>query len=157
MDKTEALLSQLRDIHLPAPIANWPWATARYVTLSALVIALLVGLFFVWRVAQKKQKKQRLLQQFETLYQDNNFAELSVLLKRVALKAYPNEDVAGLHDQAWLDFLDRTRDKNSSQQFKSSAGELLLELPYRKSVEDVELEKREALFSLVKNWLVKNV
>ena len=34
--------------------------------------------------------------------------ELSVLLKRVALAAYPRQEVASLHGSEWVDFLSRT-------------------------------------------------
>ena len=160
MDKTTELLSQLRDVHLPPAIdlsiISGPWATGRFVTLALLSIAIIVSLFFIGRWWRKKNKQQKLSLQLRNLYQEDNFAELSSLLRRVALRTYPKADVASLHDERWLAFLDSTHQKKSPQKFQSPVGELLLDVPYRKSADDIAIAKREALFKLVESWLIKN-
>lgn len=156
MDNNTELLNQLRDIHLPPPISNWPWATGRYVLIGLGFIILISIAFLSWRWWQRQQWKKKLVKHVSTLQLENNFAGLSALLKRVALRAYPHENVAGLHNQAWLVFLDRTNVKNTTEKFQSLVGELLLDLPYRKSVSNIAIERQEKLFKLAKNWILKN-
>lgn len=126
-------LSQLRDIHLPPPIGHWPLAPGWYFLAVLVFGLLLIGLFRTWRIYHngraKREALQRLAQIRQQYQQDQNSqtcsANLSILLRQVALAYYPRAQVAGLHQAAWIDFL------NQKNLFNQEAQKALLELPYQ--------------------------
>lgn len=156
LDQTQNLINQLRDIHLPAPVANWPWATGRYLLIAVVAAAIAVLAGFMWRCYQQQQQQRELLKRFTALQQLGDFAGMSALLKQLAIYLYPHEAVAGLHNRAWLAFLDRTNIERPLERFQSPAGNLLLDLPYRKSAHAVTRAQQEKLFNLVQMWVIKN-
>ena len=101
----EASLSNLRDIVLQAEPGLWPVAPGMWLLLSVL-LSLLVWVLWTQYDRRKRNAYRRaglvLLPEVQTIY------ELSVLLKRVALAAFPREQVASLHGDAWVAFLRET-------------------------------------------------
>jgi len=132
MDNTEQLLSQLKDIHLPNAVNMTAWPLGRSILLSVVFLIVITGLIFFWRRKIKANRRAKLLAQLHELYTKKDFAGLSVFLKRVALRAYPLENIGSLQGQEWLAFLDRTDEKNAEPRFQSKVGELLLALPYQR-------------------------
>jgi hypothetical protein len=109
-------LAQLKDIHLPDPIGWWPLAPGWYV-LMIITLLLSFWLFFYLfkRYANSLPKKQALslLQHYKEQYAKDKNAQLasarvSELLKRVALVYYPRMDVASMHGDTWVQFLNKT-------------------------------------------------
>jgi hypothetical protein len=157
MDNTEQLLSQLRDIHLPAAIQAWPWATGRYIILGCFICLLALSIFIFWRYKQRQRRQGRLLHQLRILQQQNDFAEISTLLKRIALYSHPKANVGSLEGEAWLAFLDQSTIKNTEPQFQSDIGRLLLELPYQSGYSLSENpEAITKLHKIIETWIIKN-
>lgn len=73
--------------------------------------------------------------------------ELSVLLRRVTISAYPRDEAASLTGVAWLQFLDKPL---GATPFATGAGRILLDAPYRRAVTAAEVEP---LFQLCEAWL----
>jgi hypothetical protein len=98
----ESSLSNLRDIVLPAEPGLWPLAPGMWLLISSL-LSLLAWILWTQYDRRKRNAYRRagllLLPEVQTNY------ELSVLLKRVALAAFPREQVASLHGDAWVAFL----------------------------------------------------
>lgn len=69
-----------------------------------------------------------------------------MLLRRLALAYFPQNQVAGLVGDAWLQFLDRT---GSNQQFSTGPGRTLIRAPYRPA-ETLEIE---ALLNVAEAWI----
>lgn len=153
MDKTQDL-TQLRDIHLPDPIAGWPLAPGWYLlALLIILTALLLGFFLRWIYLNGRAKRHalRLLTSYQQQYQrDGNSqlacARISELLKRVALTYFPRQRVASLQGEPWIIFLNDTA-KNID--FLSVKRELL-EFPYDPQPRDNNLS---LLFDAAKNWI----
>ncbi len=131
----EDALTQLKDIHLPAPIGWWPLAPGWYF-LTLLVILVLGLMAYYWhkKYQQNRAKKEalQLLARYEQQYQqDNNAqiatAQISELLKRVALVYYPRDRVAGKYGEEWLAFLQQTSKKLDF----SEVNLLLLQVPFQ--------------------------
>lgn len=113
-------LDQLRDIHLPDQIDQFPYAPGWWILLALFLITLGYYLFLVYR----KQKALRLLKPAKAEISklknlpDNrlnahSIAQLSALLKRVCLIYFPRKTVASLNGHRWLNFLnDRARLNN---------------------------------------------
>jgi hypothetical protein len=98
-------LSDLRDIVVPDPPPVWPPASGVWVVLGLVMAVVLV---VCWRlhVAWKRNAYRRaglvLLGEVGTAH------DVSVVLKRVALAVFPRQQVASLHGDDWVAFLNET-------------------------------------------------
>jgi hypothetical protein len=110
-----ASLSNLRDIVEPAGITWWPPAPG--VVLLAVLILLwtAVAALLWWRNRQRNAYRRAALHDLAAIgvrlrspqTRTDGIRQLSVLLKRVALAAYPRADVASLTGNKWIAFLDQ--------------------------------------------------
>ena len=95
-------LENLRDIVLPDPPPLWPPATELWWLLAIVGLTLAI-LLLQWRRARRRNAYRRaglaLLDETSTVH------DISVILKRVALAAFPRDQVASLYGQEWADFL----------------------------------------------------
>lgn len=115
MAKTDAL-TQLKDIHLPAPVLWWPLAPGWYGAMLLLFFMIMVLFAFFYkrhRNAQPKKHALSLLQAYKADYEKQHNAQrtsalISELLKRVALVYFPRQQVASIHGEAWIEFLNQT-------------------------------------------------
>lgn len=152
MVKPDALTA-LRDIHLPPPITGWPWAPGWYL----LLILSVAGGLGAYRLLRRyylngraKRAALALLTQYHALHQrdpnrQRTTAQLSELLRRVALAYYPRTRVAGLMGSAWIDFLNGTA---KGVQF-NTVSDQLLDAPYQ-TTQDSDLKP---LFDLTRQWI----
>lgn len=148
-------LSSLRDIHLPESIGWWPLAPGWYLLATSIVIAcLLIGFLGLRYYSNGRAKREALrrLAMYKKQYElDANSqlctANISELLKRLALSYYPRTQIAALQGEAWIAFLNRT---GKGVEFNSVRTQLL-EMPWRPS----RGQPLEALFKTAKKWIVK--
>lgn len=151
---TDDLLSQLKDIHLPDKVSVWPLTIGWYL-LFIIFIALVGLMIFLWyKNIKKHHLKKIVLQRLNELQECTpNHAiaeELSMLLRRSALATFPRKQVASLHGEDWLNFLDKTAD---TDEFTKGAGRLLIVFPYQGKKQLIP----EDLFLLIKDWVKKNL
>lgn len=100
-------LDQLKDIHLPAEVSNWPPAYGWWL-LSVLIILALIfsskALIKYWRNNLARRQALKALKQFK--HTDSEWpVQLNHLLKRLAISYFPQDEVAGLHLDSWCAFL----------------------------------------------------
>ena len=115
MAKVEAL-APLKDIHMPPPISFWPPAPGWYVALIFSLFLLFFLGYFLYKKhsgGRAKRKALALLEVYGGEYETHQnaaltSAQISQLLKRVALSYYPRAEVAGLWGDAWINFLNNT-------------------------------------------------
>lgn len=147
-------LAHLRDIHLPPPISWWPLAPGWYV-ICFMLLVVIVSIFYLVkrRYLQRYPKRQalRLLAFYEQEWQNTQqgsraCANVSELLRRVALAYFPRHDVAGLHGEAWLNFLNQS---SSSLNF-TALRDYLLVFPYQ---QDEQTANLEPLFTSAREWI----
>jgi len=152
---------QLRDIHLPEPISWWPLAPGWWVLL-VLALLIIAVVFIAWKSYQSRQLKrdinaelELIKQQFQKTQDRSRLAkELSILLRRANISYYPGTNIAGLTGEEWLQHLDRTNTKQSSDiSFMSSTGKVLLNAPYLPDEPDIEFDAA-SLISLCESWLL---
>ena len=130
MHEQKLSIMDLRDIVIPEPVGLWPPAPFVWVLLGAvcLGLALLIWRWVArWRAGAYRREGLARLSQIEgrLLSQGKEaaaLADLSILLKRVALAAFPRKQVAPLYGEKWLEFLDGTC-KDCT--FSSGPGQLL--------------------------------
>lgn len=143
----------LRDIHLPEAISWWPPAIGWW--LLAVLTPLLLG-FLYWlykRLTRKTalktaRKLLKALKNDPTLDERAKIAELSVLLRRVAISIDTRSPVAGLTGQNWLRYLDGAV---KGMPFSEGPGRVFLDSHYQKSA-PTELAIQE-VFQLCEDWL----
>jgi Domain of unknown function (DUF4381) len=111
-----ASLDNLRNIVLPPAVPWLPPAAGWRLLAAAVGAAALVALFRAfqrWRSNAYRREALRALDGVEARLRAGEppagaAAEISTLLKRAALAAFPREGVADLTGDRWTDFLDRT-------------------------------------------------
>jgi hypothetical protein len=149
-------LADLRDWHLPDPVSWWPPAPGWWLVAAAALVALVlvVRLWFRWRRRTSLQRAAR--RELERLGRElaadgdrrRYLAELSRLLRRLALARYPRAQVAGLTGDDWLAFLDAT---GGDGEFSQGVGRVLVESAYRPA--DETAFDPERLAALVGRWV----
>lgn len=136
-------LAQLKDIHLPDPISWWPLAPGWYMVM-VIILLMIFALFYLAykRKINAKPKLQALdlLASYKQHYeQEGNTqvtsARVSELLRRVALVYYPRGQVASLHGESWIHFLNQT---SKGVDF-TPVQAMLLESPFKKG-ENINLK-----------------
>jgi hypothetical protein len=145
-------LSQLRDIHLPAPVEAWPPAPGWWALGIIAAILAIAGIAWLVRWWMKNRYRREGLKQLEALRAkheaDRNdavyLAGYSELLKRVALTHFPRNKVASLTGEAWVQFLDRAA---NTDEFRMGPGQALINGNYAPDPEvDVEALHRLGTF-----------
>lgn len=146
-------LAQLKDIHLPDPVSWWPLAPGWYGVMILIVIVMIaLTYFFYKRHLNALPKKQALilLKAYSEHYEKERNAQLtsariSELLKRVALVYFPRMEVASIHGDAWIEFLNQT---GKGIDFTPVKG-MLLDSPF-KMAETVNLKP---LITRTEQWI----
>ena len=158
----QALLEQLKDVALPADPGWWPLAIGWWIAIIAALIVCGVAYFLINRVLKKREQDtwrtmaliehQRISDEFSTGKNRNKtLAELSVLMRRVALAVQSRRSVASLTDDQWLQSLDVIGETND---YSSGAGRLLYRHQYQRGTLLDEREMSE-LFELTRNTIKK--
>jgi hypothetical protein len=104
MDKQYSL-ENLRDIMVPEPPALWPPAPGVWWILAIVGLTLAILLYQLRQARKRNAYRHEGLAMLDGI---SNVHEISVILKRVALAAYPREQVASLYGAEWADFLRET-------------------------------------------------
>lgn len=146
-------LAQLKDIHLPQPINWWPLAPGWYVLILLLSFLTLFLAYHAYKrhgYALAKKRALVLLNNYQEHYEKKHnvpvtSSNISELLRRVALVYYPREQVASLHGEAWLQFLNQT---SKGIDF-NAVRDMLLDAPF-KTEETINLKP---LFNTAKLWI----
>lgn len=154
----DTLLQQLPDIVLPPAIGIWPLAVGWYVVIAILFIFILVAVCYYIQRERLLRPRKIILRKLAELQQRHErerdavalAAEVSALLRKATLLAFPRRDVAGLQGQAWLDFLDST---GKTTEFSTGVGRVLVSAPYQLHAEYPVPE----LLNLVSTWVCINV
>ena len=106
------MLQKLAPLRMPEPISWWPPAVGWWIVFS--LASLVFSLAFIWVLRRHRRRRYRriAIAKLKVLQlKDSTSAEVNELLKAVALKAYPAEEVARLSGKDWLSFLSRTCSK----------------------------------------------
>jgi len=150
-------LAGLHAYHLPEAVSWWPPAPGWWL-LGALLLMLAATLG--WWLARRRRRHaaaRQALQELERLRASlaeqadgGRYArELSKLLRRFAIAAFPQREVAALTGEAWLQFLDS---HGGDGRFATGPGRQLTEAPYRPAAPLAA----EELAALVADWIHRN-
>jgi hypothetical protein len=143
----------------PPPVSWWPPAPGWFVVGGVGVVLVVWTAWRVWkrwRAAAYRRAARAELRQLKTLVANPRqrgaaLRQLPELIKRMALAAFPREEVACLSGMEWLRFLDRTGQTNA---FTQGRGQLLRELAYDpRLAAQMDAATEEEVFSLVRHWI----
>ena len=98
-------LNNMYDLALPGQPALWPPANELW-WLLMLLLLMFVIIIYHWRQSRKRNAYR--LAGLALLETASTVHDVSVVLKRVALAAYPREQVASLYGEQWAEFLQRS-------------------------------------------------
>ncbi|MCP8690065.1 DUF4381 domain-containing protein [Marinobacterium sedimentorum] len=148
-------LEQLHDLQLPAEVGFWPPAPGWWLLAALLLGGLIWAGIFLWRRWQRNRYRRaalKLLAEYQRqLQQDQDpqryLTQVAQLLRRTALRAYPQQTLAGLTDNAWRQFL---IDSSGLDGFNESTGDALLRGPYQAAIEF----DTDAVQQLARNWIL---
>jgi hypothetical protein len=149
---------QLRDIHLPGAPAFWPPAPGWWL-LAAVLLTLLAwgGAVAVRRFCIRRRRRRILLalasieRRLASDGTPDALAQMSGLLRRLALMRFPRRQVAALTGIAWLRFLDES---GGNGRFAEGPGRVLAAGPYQRSLPpDLDVN---GLAALVREWVLFN-
>ena len=98
-------LNNLRDIVIPDPPPLWPFATGLWIAIG--VVVLTIGLI-IWRLMIVRRRNAYRRAGLQLLSAATSTRDVSVIMKRVALAAFPREQVASLYGGDWITFLQET-------------------------------------------------
>ncbi len=143
----------LKDIHLPDAINWWPPAIGWWL-LAVLTPLFCFFLFWLYkRLTRKtaiKTAKKLILQIKQNTQTDDKqkLAELSQLIRRVAISLSPRAETASLTGQTWLEYLDKSV---TGTPFSHGAGKVLATAQYQKpSTTNIDIT---SLINVCEDWL----
>jgi hypothetical protein len=144
----------LIDIPLPPEISLWPATWPARIAAVALLTATVVALWQFARHRRANRYRREALVELSRIgrapqeSRQGLLTELTLLVRRTALAAFPRGKVAPLFGPAWLSFLDRSY---GGQEFSQGVGSLLVSGPYQQiSPTDAEMK---SLVALVRRWI----
>jgi hypothetical protein len=140
-----AALDRLHDFVQP-PLPSWmPHTIGWYVVFAVLALAMTFQLIKWIRDWKRNRYRRVALQELpHTAIED-----LSALLKRTALAAWPRQTVASLTGEAWLRFLNRTAEQPL---FETKPGSEIEELAVR-GRQQLNAQDEEKLRHRAKTWI----
>jgi Domain of unknown function (DUF4381) len=154
-------LKELHDIHLPPPISWWPLALGWWV-LAVVVLMLVFAAGWLYRRRRNAKRLDAwrrealneivtLRKQITLLSTQQVLSQLSMLIRRVAITRFPRRDVAALHGDRWLAFLD----SSLGDDFRAVGGAHLITAPYQpqSSTAILSAESLQKLVMLVERWI----
>lgn len=158
-------LSELRGLHLPNEIGNWPPALGWWL-LTLLSLILIVGgtVLLIRRIRKNAYRRAALkeLALLEQQFQSASASEFSSsafqralveLLKRTSLTAFPRTAVAGLSGEPWLISLDESA---NMQDFNSELGQHLVVGRFSEHPPTLDVECAASLLRISRMWIKKH-
>jgi hypothetical protein len=157
---TEMALRSLHDIAMPPPVSwmpqTWGWAALAVILLLILMLAALRA---IRRFRRNAYRREALLQLDRlkgdvavSARHDPALRQLSELLKRTALAAWPRSRVAALAGAGWAQFMD---DADGSGR---DLARLLDDLEYRgdAALSSLSKDQAEAAFRSARQWVERH-
>lgn len=154
-----ASLQRMHDVVGPEPIAWWPLAPGWYALILFCIACVVVGLVVLvlrWYRNRYRRIAIQQLNQLRAKLDDQTgrgmvLADLSQLVKRTLLAAWPRDQVASLSGESLLHFLDQT---GNTRDFAKGAGKVLATAAYRTTTEsEMTSTQTDELFRAVGNWI----
>jgi len=153
-------LEKLHEIILPDPVSWMPQTIGWYAIFGLILFVAGWWVYRSLRHYRTNRYRGLALEELVVIEQGlkrpeeraKALAEIPVLLKGVALSAFPRSEVAGLSGEKWLAFLDKTM---GGKNFTEGEGRLLPELAYApvQRIARLSDEQIGKLIQLARRWI----
>jgi hypothetical protein len=151
---TDDPVAGLIDIPLPQEVSLWPetWASR-----IAVVVLLVTAVVAIWRFISYRRANRYRREALAELTRiasapdtvpNELAAQLSLLVRRTALAAFPRQQIAPLNGAAWLAFLDQS---SGGTEFSREPGRWLASAPYARTGPNDS--QRSELIELTRRWI----
>ncbi|OYR14794.1 DUF4381 domain-containing protein [Brucella thiophenivorans] len=155
----ETALRSLKDIVVPPPISwmpqTWGWAVLGLILLAGILIVLLKAAQH-YRANAYRREALSILSEIGNRLDDPRtrmaaLAEISALVKRTAMVAWPRHDVADLTGKTWAEFLAAHSPTNSGHLLEK----LVNDIEYRNEefVSRLPSKLNSELIKATRNWI----
>jgi len=111
-------LAQLKDIHLPEQIHNYPIAPGWWIALFISICLLIVAIRWLVNYRKTRAVRNRIIKAID---QSQSIEQSSQLLKLALLNYFPRQNTANLYGKSLTDFLIMQLPVNKQNQFKQLA------------------------------------
>ena len=148
-------IDQLAPIIPPETVSFWPPQPGWYVVLFLLILVLAYLGYRIWKYRRKNAYRKAAMVRLEKLRTENMGKDAIImvnqLLKATAIAGFDRNEVASLHGDEWLEFLDRSAYMNS---FMNEPGRLLANSSFidMRTVEFKESDQRK-IFEISQKWI----
>ena len=142
-------LAQLKDIHVPEQIHNYPLAIGWWI-LAILIIIILISSIIKYRKFKALRKNKKLA--LARLSNTNDGEETLKLLKWAALQYFPRAQVASLFGESLLGFMQQMLPEKKQQEFDEMVSRNNLK-PAFENIYQEQLQKNEGLHQVAEFWL----
>jgi len=147
-----ASLDRLQDIVTPPPVPWWPPAPGWYVLGALLFILLALGLVVWLQRYRANAYRREALRELDALEAKRQWPELPVLLKRVALTAFPRAEVASLTGDSWIAWLNQ---RGGGTEVSPELAQMLTEKVYNPSSEAICADRDwRNVAASVRDWIL---
>ena len=140
----------LKELPLPDAPGLFPLAPGWYVV---MFVAMLVFAYFAWRALnhyrQNQYRRDAVSAINEIRSEQGKVSDLSFILRRTALLAFPRRQVAGLRGQDWIGWLNKTAGR---ELFAEADGELLDQLTYAPAASELDGASVDRLLKASSDW-----
>ncbi|WP_185962589.1 DUF4381 domain-containing protein [Thalassomonas sp. M1454] len=128
-------LAQLKDIHLPEQINQWPIAIGWWL----LLLSIIAFIFFVVNKIMKKRKQVKVIKQAQArLSTEQNLSSEQIIatLKWTCMHYFTRNEVAALHSNDLLNYLSDKLEQQHKAEFITKSENALIHC-YRKADSDI--------------------
>ncbi len=115
-------LDQLKDIHLPEQVHNYPLAYGWWLLLAVIIIAMIV-MIIKWRKRNLLHQAKKLA--LSQLSNTNSSDDIVTLLKWSACQYFPRNEIASLHGKNLQQFLQNKLETKHQEKFQNLCGQQL--------------------------------
>ncbi|WPR75249.1 DUF4381 domain-containing protein [Algoriphagus sp. NG3] len=131
------------------PAVSFSFDTIGWTVLGgALMLGLLILLFFLIRRYQHNQYRREAMAALQSIASnEQEFSQVFILLKRVAIRTFGREKVGALYGASWLGFLDKTGKGVGLLRYEKQIESLI----YQDKVPDPEV--RRNILSQAHKWI----
>lgn len=127
-------LEQLKDIHLPDTVSVWPPAYGWWLLVLILLTSIVASVIMIRRYKKVRRAQKQALVMLAAIQatQSDWPQQLNGVLKRLAIRYFPNHDVAAMHSSQWSGFLISRLPLNKQKAFQAAITPMQ-EMLYRNS------------------------
>lgn len=146
-------LSQLRPLQISTEPSLFPLAWGWWVMIFSVLVSGVFLYFLVqYILGQEKRLALSELKQIKKKTGKEFVSEINALLKRTAIVRYGAENVASLYGEAWVSFLNKTKECHFSDYFVA----LLKKNLYAERI-DLSENERQEIVRQVSCWIRRNL